>query len=64
MNKIKGYRVMVKMTQEEMAKAIGVALRAYVDKENGKSNFSIEQLKTIKSILNEKGLSIQVDDLI
>mgnify|MGYP003322710657 CR=1 FL=1 len=63
-NKIKGYRVMVGLTQEEMAQKIGVSLRAFQNKEQGTTNFTLEDLKKIKSVLEEKGLSVLLEELI
>lgn len=63
MNKVKGFRVMVGMTQEEMANAIGVSVRAYINKEIGKSEFTIGEFKQIKDTLNSRGLNLTVSDL-
>lgn len=63
-NKIKGYRVMVGLTQDEMAQKIGVSLRAFQNKEQGTTNFTLEELKKIKGVLEEKGLSVLLDELI
>lgn len=63
MNKVKGFRVMVGMTQEEMANAIGVSVRTYTNKETGKSEFTISEFKLIKDTLNNKGLNVSLEEL-
>ncbi len=67
MNKVKGYRVMVNMTQEEMAKVLKISVRAYINKENG--SFDVSELVKIRDTLNERNLTISgrkimLDDLI
>lgn len=65
MNKVKGYRVMVNMTAEDMANAIGMPVRTYYYKENDSSRyFSVNELLAIKNVLQKKGLGITIDDLI
>lgn len=61
--KVKGYRVMANLTQEEMAQAIGLQRRTYLDKENGIRLFSVPELIAIRDILNAKGIEVSLDDL-
>ncbi len=63
LNKVKGYRVMTNLTQEEMARIIGIQRRAYIDKENGIRTFSVQELIIIRDTLNEKGINVSLDDL-
>ena len=63
LNKVKGYRVMTNLTQEEMARIIGIQRRAYIDKENGVRTFSVQELIIIRDTLNEKGINVSLDDL-
>lgn len=63
LNKVKGYRVMTNLTQEEMARIIGIKRRAYIDKENGIRTFSVQELIIIRDTLNEKGINVSLDDL-
>lgn len=63
-NLIKGYRVMVGYTQEQMAEVIGVKRRQYLDKENGKTKFSINELAAIRDLLVSKGVNVMLDDLV
>lgn len=64
MNKVKGFRVMVNMTQEDMASSIKMPLRTYVNKETGKTDFTIDELQSVKEVLNKNGLTIKLDDLV
>lgn len=63
-NKVKGYRVMVNLTQEELAKKLGIALRSYQNKEQGITKFTVDELKAIKNIIAEQGVEIAIDDLV
>jgi len=38
---VKAIRVNLGLTQEEMAKELSISVRAYTDKENGKSKWSV-----------------------
>lgn len=62
-NKIKGYRVMCRMNQEDMSIAIGMPKRTYCDKENGISKFSVEELIKIRDVIISKGIEITLDEL-
>ena len=64
MNKIKGYRSMIGLTQEELATELGMATRTFVNKETGKSEFTVSELQTIKEILNAKGINVSLDELV
>lgn len=65
MNKVKGYRVMVNMTAEDMATALGMTVRTYYYKESqeGSIGFTVSELLAIKNVLAEKGLGVTLDDL-
>ena len=64
LNKIKGYRIMVNMTMEDMANAIGISLRSYIRKENkDNGQFTLSELISIKNVLATKGLGVTLDDL-
>ena len=54
---------MTNLTQEEMARIIGIQRRAYIDKENGVRTFSVQELIIIRDTLNEKGINVSLDDL-
>ena len=42
MNKVKGYRAMIKKSQPEMAAALGISLNTYRKLEENPENFNIE----------------------
>lgn len=62
-NKVKGFRTMASLTQEELAKKLNISLRAYQNKEQGITAFTVDELVGIKAILLEKGLTVSLDDL-
>lgn len=63
MNKVRGYRVMCNMTQDDMALVLGMSKRTYLDKESGKREFTLTEFKKIKEIINDKGINVTLDDL-
>lgn len=64
MNKVKGYRVMCNLTQDDMASIVGISRKSYNDKETGKRNFTIIELQKIRDAINLKGANITLDDLV
>jgi putative transcriptional regulator len=48
--KVIGKRNESKLTQEEMAKKLGISLRSYSNKENGKTDFTASELIKISEI--------------
>lgn len=64
LNKIKGYRVMVGLTQEEMAKKLNMSERTYATKEQDTNKFTINELNQLEVIFNDSGLKITKADLI
>lgn len=51
-NKIKQYRKLKNITQEEMAALLNVTRQSYINYENGETEPSFETLKKISKILN------------
>ena len=49
--KIKEYRIIKGYTQRELAEILGIKQNTYSDKERGKTNFTIDEIKEIKKIL-------------
>lgn len=49
--KVKEYRIIKGYTQEEFAKILGIKQASYSNKENGKRQFTIEEIKKLKKIL-------------
>ena len=52
------------LTQEEFATELGMATRTFINKETGKSEFTVSELQTIKEILNAKGINVSLDELV
>lgn len=62
-NKVKGYRNMLKLTQKELAKNLGISTVSYIKKENGQSEFKdVEKLK-FKSLLVPYFPEITLEDI-
>lgn len=51
MNKVKGYRNMLKLTQKEIAEKLDISTVAYINKENGKSEFKDSEKIKFKELL-------------
>ena len=49
---IKKFRITQKMTQEEMAMLIGCSINAYIQKEKGRVDFTVNEIKIIKAYFN------------
>lgn len=50
--KIKKYRIIKGYTQRELAEILGIKQNTYSDKERGKTNFTIDEIKIIKELFN------------
>lgn len=50
--KIKEYRIIKGYTQKELAEVLGIKQNTYSDKERGKINFTIDEIKIIKELFN------------
>ena len=50
--KVKEYRVMKGYTQTEIANLLGMKQNTYSDKERGKIQFNVKEIKLIKELLN------------
>ncbi len=62
-NKIKGYRVMLGKTQEEMALELGISTQSYHNKENGYVSFKDSEKMAIKSLLLPLFPNITLEDI-
>lgn len=58
-NKIKQYRKLKNITQEEMAALLNVTRQSYINYESGETEPSFETLKKISKILN-----VSIDELL
>ena len=50
--RIKEYRIIKGYTQKELAEILGIKQNTYSDKERGKTNFTIDEIKIIKELFN------------
>ena len=48
--KVKEYRVMMGYTQTEIANLLGIKQNTYSDKERGKTQFNVKEIKLIKEL--------------
>lgn len=62
-NKVLGYRKMLGMTQEQMAKRIGISENQYRSKEKGKFDFSSSEMKIFYKLVKEKIDGINLEDI-
>jgi putative transcriptional regulator len=62
LNKIKGYRTMVGLTQTEIAEKIGISRETYTRKESS-NNFSEAEKLALITIFNQSGLNLVRTDL-
>lgn len=63
MNKIKGYRNMLSMSQLEMSKKLNISETTYRNKENGKGVFNSKEMKLFVDLLKMKGIDEKVDSI-
>lgn len=63
MNKIRGYRVMIGLTQQAMADKLGITKQAYSLKELGKSPFKDRERLKIRELVREIKPDITIDEL-
>lgn len=63
MSKLKGYRVMLGLTQQAMANKLNISLQSYNNKETGKTPFNDKEKKAIKTIVAEVEPGITIDEL-
>ena len=63
MSKLKGYRVMLGLTQRQMAKKLNISLQSYNNKETGKNAFNDKERLAIKSMVAEIKPDITIDEL-
>ena len=62
MNKIAGYRKMLGMTQQDMAKRMQISRQTYSLKENGKISFSDDEKIILKELLIQIFPNITIDE--
>lgn len=63
LNKIAGYRKMLGMTQQDMAKKMNISRQTYSLKENGKISFSDNEKVILKELLMQIFPKITIDEI-
>ena len=63
LNKIKGYRTMLSLTQKEMGEKLGISKQAYWNKENGLNSFTDKEKIIFKKLLIPHFPEIKIDDI-
>jgi len=62
-SKIKGYRNMLNMTQEELAIKLGITKQGYSNKERGVNEFSDKEKIIFKELLQPLFPTVTIDDI-
>ncbi|VGU90796.1 transcriptional regulator [Streptococcus pyogenes] len=62
-NKVRGYRNMLGMTQEQLGKELGITKQTYHNKEVGKNSFSDDEKITFKKLLLPLFRNITIEDI-
>lgn len=63
MNKVRGFRTMVGMTQEEMAKELGVSINTYRTYEDNPEKMSVEIANKFIAVVNRTDSSVTMNDI-
>lgn len=63
MSKLRGYRVMLGLTQRQMADKLDISLQSYNNKETKKTPFNDKERLAIKSMVAEIKPDITIDEL-
>lgn len=63
MNKVKMYRTGVGLSQEQMAKALGISTNTYCKKETGKSEFTRSEMLAFVSAVKQKDASATLEKI-
>lgn len=63
MSKLKGYRVMLGLTQQAMADKLDISLQSYNNKETGKTSFTDRERLIIREQVREIKSDITIDEL-
>ncbi|MHB9781426.1 helix-turn-helix transcriptional regulator [Streptococcus sp. 10F2] len=63
MSKLRGYRVMLGYTQEDLGKILGITKQAYSSKETGKTQFNDREKLKIRDMVRTIEPNITIDEL-
>ena len=58
------YRKILNMSQTDMAKAVGIGLTSYNLKENGKSDFTQSEMRSILNVLKKHNPNLTIDEIL
>ena len=61
--KVKGYRVMVGLTQQELASKLGISVQSYRNKEKGRVAFKDSEKIFIRELFGKVVKGITLEDL-
>lgn len=50
-NKVKGYRIMLGLTQQEVANKLNISISSYINKESGRTAFKDNEKMLFKDLL-------------
>ena len=63
MQRIKGYRVMLNLSQQDVAKELGISRQSYWSKENGRTSFNDKEKTKIRDLFRKTGIPVTIDSL-
>ena len=63
LNKLLGYRKMFNLNQTAIAKELGVGLNTYSFKENGKSEFTLSEMRKITLLFKKYNPNLTMDEI-
>lgn len=63
MNKVKGFRTMLGMTQLEMANELGISDNTYRTLENNPDKFTLEQMNKFLDVVKRVDPSVKAEDI-
>lgn len=62
-NKVRGYRVMLGLTQEDLGKILECTAQAISSKENGKTNFKDAEKEILLTLFKKIDKSLTIDEI-
>ncbi|MDZ5560942.1 helix-turn-helix transcriptional regulator [Enterococcus cecorum] len=61
--RVKGYRVMLGLTQKEMAAVLGLSVQSYYLKENGRVKFTYDEMRVFRDRVQTIMPDVTIDDI-
>ncbi len=61
--RVKGYRVMLGLTQKEMADVLGLSAQSYYLKENGRVKFTYDEMRVFRDKVQTIMPDVTIDDI-